>query len=120
MAGISTLEPSRVDLLRGALFETYVAQNVAALIEAHLPDAQLAYWHEQGRHEVDLVVEIGRKVFAIEVKAATRWSESDLSGLRVFLDRTPACVSAILAYNGRQAAKLADRLWVIPMGQLIE
>ena len=120
MAGISTLEPSRVDLLRGALFETYVAQNVAALVEAHLPDAQLAYWHEQGRHEVDLVVEIGRKVFAIEVKAATRWSESDLSGLRAFLDRTPACVSAILAYNGRQAAKLADRLWVIPMGQLLE
>jgi hypothetical protein len=120
MAGVTILEPGRDDLLRGALFETYVGQNLAALLEAHLPDAQLAYWHEQGRHEVDFVIEVGRRVFAVEVKAATRWDDSDLSGLRAFLDRTPACVSAVLAYNGREAVKLADRLWAIPMGHLLE
>ncbi|MFA5863931.1 MAG: ATP-binding protein [Phycisphaerae bacterium] len=120
MAGVTTLEPGRDDLLRGALFETYIAQNLAALLEAHLPDARLAYWHEQGRHEVDFVIEAGRKVFAVEVKAATRWRESDLSGLRAFLDRTSACVAAVLAYNGKEAVRLDDRLWAIPMGQLLE
>jgi len=120
MAGVTALEPGRDDLLRGALFETYIGQNLAALLEAHLPDAQLSYWHEQGRHEVDFVIETSRKVFAIEVKAATRWSESDLSGLRAFLDRTPACVAAVLAYNGKEAVKLGKRLWAIPMGQLLE
>jgi predicted AAA+ superfamily ATPase len=68
LAGITTLEPGRDDLLRGALFETYVVQNLAALLEAQLPDAQLAFWHEQGRHEVDFVLEVGRKVFGIESK----------------------------------------------------
>ena len=106
-------------MLRGALFETYVAQNLAALLEAHLPDAQLSYWHEQGRHEVDFVIESGRKLIAIEVKAATRWNAGDLSGLRAFLDRTPACIAAVLAYNGRNAVKLEDRLWAIPMGHLL-
>jgi len=120
MAGVNALEPGRDDLLRGALFETYMAHNLAALIEAHLPDAQLAYWHEQGRHEVDFVIETGRKVFAIEVKAATRWNERDLSGLKAFLGRTPDCVAAVLAFNGKEAAKLAERLWAIPMGQLLE
>ena len=120
LAGMTTLEPGHDDLLRGALFETYIAQNLAALLEAHRPDAQLAYWHEQGRHEVDFVIEDGRKVYAIEVKAATRWSEGDLSGLRKFLERTPACAGAILAYNGKDAAKLSDRLWAIPMGQLLQ
>jgi predicted AAA+ superfamily ATPase len=120
MAGITTIEPGHDDLLRGALFEAYFGQNLAALLEAHLPDAQLAYWHEQGRYEVDFVIEAGRRVFAIEVKAATRWGESDLAGLRAFLDRTPACAAAVLAYNGREAVRLADRLWTIPMGQLIE
>ena len=120
MAGIGTLEPGHDDLLRGALFETFVAQNLAALLEAHMPDAQLAYWHEQGRHEVDFVIERGRAVYAIEVKAATRWKESDLTGLRAFLDRTPACIAAILAYNGKEPAKLGDRLWAIPMGKLLE
>jgi predicted AAA+ superfamily ATPase len=120
MAGITTLEPGRDDLLRGALFETYVAQNLAALLEAHLPDTQLTYWHEQGRHEVDFVIEADRKVFGIEVKAATRWSESDLSGLRAFLERTPACVAGVQAYNGKEAVKLDERLFAIPIGQLLE
>ena len=111
LAGITALEPGRDDLLRGALYETYVTQNVAAVLEAHLPDAHLMYWHEQGRHEVDLVIEAGRQVLAIEVKAATRWSNDDLSGLRAFRDRTPGCVAAVLAYNGRAAAKLDDRIW---------
>lgn len=120
MAGITTLTPGRDDLLRGGLFETYVAQNLAALLEAHLPDAQLAFWHEQGRHEVDFVIEADRKIFGIEVKAATRWSASDLSGLRAFLDRTPACVAAVLAYNGKESVKLDERLFAIPLGQLLE
>ena len=120
MAGIATLDPGRDSLLRGALFETYVAQNLAALLESHWPDAQLAFWHEQGRHEVDFVIEVGRKVFAIEVKAASRWSEGDLAGLRAFLERTPACVAAVLAYNGREAVKLGERLFAIPLGNLLE
>jgi len=119
LAGVAALDPGRDDLLRGALFETYVAQNVAALLEAHLPDAQLSYWHEQGRHEVDLVIEHDRKVVAIEVKAATRWNEKDLSGLRAFLDRTPDCHAAVLAYNGKEAVRLDKLLWAIPMGHLL-
>ncbi|HEX7551246.1 MAG TPA: hypothetical protein VF579_11805, partial [Candidatus Methylomirabilis sp.] len=78
------------------------------------------YWHEQGRHEVDFVIEVNRKIVGIEVKAATRWSENDLSGLRAFLERTPACGAAVLAYNGKEAVKLDDKLWAIPMGQLLE
>jgi predicted AAA+ superfamily ATPase len=120
MAGVSSLEPGRDDLLRGAFFETYVAHNLAALLEAHLPDARLAYWHEQGRHEVDFVIEANRTVVGIEVKAATRWSEADLSGLRAFLERTPACGAAVLAYNGKEAAKLDDKVWAIPLGHLLE
>jgi len=119
-AGVGALQSGRDDLLRGALFETYAAQNLAALLEAHRPDAQLTYWHEQGRHEVDFVIEEGRKVLAIEVKAATRWSENDLSGLRAFADRTPACAAAVLAYNGREAVRLGDRLWALPLGHLLQ
>jgi predicted AAA+ superfamily ATPase len=83
-------------------------------------EAQMSYWHEQGRHEVDFVIEMGRKVFAFEIKAATRWTDSDLSGLRAFLERTPACVAAVPAYNGKEAVKLDERLFAIPLGQLLE
>lgn len=116
---MTTIEPGRDELLRGALFETYVTQNLSALLEAHLAESQLSYWHEQGRHEVDLVIESGRHVFALEIKAATRWSESDLSGLRAFVDRTPACVAAVLVYNGREAVKLEGKLYAIPLAHLL-
>jgi hypothetical protein len=69
---------------------------------------------------VDFVIQQGRDVMAIEVKAATRWTESDLAGLRAFLDRTPACVSAVLAYNEREAVQLGDLLWVLPLGHLLD
>jgi len=120
LAGVTSIEPGHDDPMRGALFETYVAQNLAALLEAHLPDAKLAFWHEQGRHEVDFVIEAGRKVLAIEVKAATRWGEGDLSGLRAFRERTPACAAAVLAYNGKEAVKLGEGLFAIPLGRLLE
>ena len=119
LAGVAKLEPGRDGLLRGALFETYITQNLSALLEAYMPDTQLSYWHEQGRHEVDLVIESGRQVFALEIKAATRWSESDLSGLRAFVDRTPDCVAAVLVYNGREAVKLQGKLCAIPLAHLL-
>lgn len=120
LAGVDNIEPGRDDLLRGALYETYVAQNLSALLEAHVPNAQLAYWHEQGRHEVDFVIEAGRRVFAIEVKAATRWDDSEIAGLRAFINKTPTCVAAVLAYNGRESVQLDDKLFVIPLGRLLE
>jgi predicted AAA+ superfamily ATPase len=119
LAGISQLEPGRDDVLRGALYETYVVQNLSAILEAHVPHVEMSYWHEQGRQEVDIVIEAGRKVIAIEVKAATRWTDSEIAGLRAFLERTPACVAAVLTYNGREAVQLGKKLFAIPIGLLI-
>lgn len=119
LAGVRNLEPGCDERMRGALLETYVAQNLAALLEAHVPEAGLSYWHEQGRHEVDFVIETDRRVCAIEVKAGTQWGDQDLAGLRAFLERTPACESAVLAYNGTDAVRLGEKLWALPLGHLL-
>lgn len=119
LAGVRNLDDARNESMRGPLLETYVAQNLCALLEAHVPDAELGYWHEQGRHEVDFVIETGQRVWAVEVKAAAQWNERDLAGLRVFLERTPACEGAVLAYNGAEAVRLEERLWAVPLGHLL-
>lgn len=105
--------------LKGHLFETYVAQNLLAIMEAHQPKARLHFWQVQGRHEVDFVIEHGSKVLAVEVKSGTRWSGRDLSGLKAFLSVTPNCTGAILAYNGEEQVSLGDRLWAVPLGTLL-
>ncbi len=119
LAGVQDLADERDERLRGGLYETYAAQNIAAILEAHAPSAQIFYWHEQGRHEVDLVIESGRRVAAIEVKAGSRWRDEELAGLRTFLERTPACIAAVLAYNGREAVRLDEKLYAIPLGHLL-
>ena len=119
LSQVSSLEPPAAEPMRGALLETWVVQNLSAILEAYLPDATISYWHEQGRHEVDLVIEAGGKAWAIEIKAASRWSDSDVSGLSAFVDRTPQCVAAILAYNGTSVVPLGKKLWAIPLGHVL-
>ena len=103
------------DPMKGALLETYVAQNLAAILDSEWPGAGLSYWHVQGRHEVNFVIEEGRETLAVEVKAAARWNDRDLAGLKAFLDKTPHCRLAILAYSGSETIRLGDRLWALPL-----
>lgn len=119
LAGVASLDVTAAEPLRGALFETYVAQNLSAILEARWPEARLSFWNVQGRHEVDFVIEAGRETLAVEVKAASRWDDRALSGLRAFLSRTPGCRAAILAHNGTEAVRLDDRLWAVPLGLLL-
>jgi hypothetical protein len=107
------------DVLWGALLETYAAQNLAAILESDWPEARLAYWHVQGRHEVDFVIEAGRDTVAIEVKAAARWDDRDLAALRAFLEKTARCRVALLAHGGVETVKLADRLWAVPLAAVL-
>ena len=118
LAGVTSLDPAAEEPMRGALYETWVAQNLRSVLGAWIPGARLHYWHVQGRHEVDFVVEAGRRSIGIEVKAAARWTARDLRGLRAFSERTPSCVAAILAYNGVDAVSLGDRLYAVPLATL--
>lgn len=116
LAGVNELGTSP---LRGQLFETYVAQNLLSIIESRWQEARLYFWHIQGRHEVDFIIEARNKCLAIEIKAAERWQEQDLSGLKAFIKSTPHCIAGILAYNGREILRLGEKLWAIPLGVLL-
>lgn len=119
LSGISNLDADYGEPLRGAIFENYVAQHLFAVLELNIPNAKIFFWNIQGRHEVDFIVESGKDIVAIEVKAASRWNDRDLSHLKTFLSLMPHCKAAILAYNGTDAVKLGDRLWAIPIRLLL-
>lgn len=105
--------------MRGRLYETFVYQNLAGILSAYLPDAELCFWSVQGRHEVDFVVSVGRQAVAIEVKAGSRFGRGDLAGLRAFASKTPNVVAGVLAYNGSEALSLGEGLFAIPLGLLL-
>lgn len=107
------------DILRGPLYETYVLQNLISIVEQRIPPGRVYYWQTQQGREVDFVIELGKEVMAIEVKSGENWSKGDLAGLSAFLSLTPNCKAAIIAYNGREAVKLGEKLWAIPLGILL-
>lgn len=116
LAGIEELER---ESLKGAMFETYVAQNLMGIITARWPRAEMYFWNVQGRHEVDFIIEDGHKCLAIEVKAAERWQDRDVAGLRAFLSATPHCKAAIFAYNGTEVVNLGEKIWAVPTSLLL-
>ncbi len=119
LADVDNIGPRAEEPMRGALMETFVAQNLVAALDARWPKARLSFWNVQGRHEVDFVIEAGRDNLAIEVKAGARREESDLTGLRAFLGATPRCRTAVLAYNGSAVVRIEDRLLAIPIRRLL-
>ena len=105
--------------LKGAIFETYVAQNLLSIIESKWQEASLYFWHIQGRYEVDFVIEAQNKCIAIEVKAGEKWEDRELSGLKVFVNNTENCIAGIVAHNGNNIARLGEKLWAIPLSVLL-
>jgi len=119
LSGLDISASIKNDLLFGALFETYVAQNLLSILNSKWQDAALYFWSIQGRNEVDFVIEAERSCIALELKSASRWQGRDLAGLNAFLKATPHCKAAILCYNGEDAVKLGERLWALPINLIL-
>ena len=115
----SIKESDLSDTTRGALLESYVAQNLAGILSAYYPDSKIAYWNIQGRYEVDFIIEIGGRTIAIEVKSGSRWKESDLQGLKAYLAGNKNCLGGLLAYNGHEVLKLSKNIWAVPVDLLL-
>lgn len=116
LAGTDTLTDHP---LKGAMMETYIAQNLVGILDATWPQATIAFWNIQGRHEVDFVIEVGHRCIAVETKASPLWDRKDLAGLKSFMAATPDCVAGILAHNGTTAVRIGERLWAIPLSLLL-
>jgi uncharacterized protein len=119
LSEVDDLRPGTDEPLRGALFETFVHQNLAGILAAAEGRRDLAFWSVQGRHEVDFVVASGRRFVAIEVKAGARFSDRDISGLRTFVERTAGEGVGLLAYDGSELVSLGNRLYAVPAGLLL-
>ena len=109
---------TREGLLLGALFESLVALNVRVYAQAaQARVSHLQTWNDS--REVDLIVEKGRRMVAIEVKLVATPGRDDTRQLRWLLDRVGADVSdAVLVTTGRHAYRDRDGIAVVPAALL--
>jgi predicted AAA+ superfamily ATPase len=108
------------DLL-GRVIETFVVGQIRAELALMTPRPRLHHLRTaEGRHEVDLVIEVGaRKLVAIEIKATSKPGPDDARHLR-WLKRElgDSLVAAVLLHCGPQALELDGGVIACPISSL--
>jgi predicted AAA+ superfamily ATPase len=101
---------------RGALFEGWVLALLRAYAEERELYEEIFYWAPtQSRGvEVDFLLRRGSELLALEVKAASRFSRSWLSGLKAIGD-LGGLVRRILVYTGRERLETEHGIEVWPL-----
>lgn len=101
---------------RGPLLEGWILTVLRAHNDGSDLFEEISYWAPaQARQtEVDFLLRRGREYLALEIKAQSRFSTSQLSGLRAIAD-LPRLVRRVLVYLGDRRLKTEDGIEVWPL-----
>lgn len=91
---------------RGAIFEALVVSELLKNFLHRGEQPALYFWRDSGGHEVDILIDMGRDVVAVEAKSAQTWVPDFLDGLRYWreLSKRPGGPAALI-YGGDRAFK---------------
>jgi len=107
--------------LRGRWFDAFATMQVRAELAAASPAPAMHHLRvESGRHEIDLLVELGRgKVFAIEFKAGAAPSPADARHLTWLRDEIgDRFAGGVVLHAGQSVVELGDRIAAIPLSAM--
>jgi predicted AAA+ superfamily ATPase len=100
---------------RGAHLENLVLCDLLAWRDLQVRRPEVLYWRTAEGTEVDFVIESGRRLVPIEVKAAERLVPADAKGLETFLDEYASRADGgLLLYGGREIHPLTRRVLAAP------
>jgi hypothetical protein len=118
--GSTTEDLMRDGDLLGRVLETFVVSQVAPVLELLDPPARLFHLRDQGgRHEVDLVIERGRRVVGLEVKATAAPTLRDARHLLWLRDELGDGFGAgVVLHTGTRAFEMAERIAAVPVSML--
>ena len=108
------------DLL-GRVIDTFVTAQLRAELALMTPAPRMYHLRTaEGRHEIDLLIEIGhRKIVAIEIKAKAAPSEHDVRHLRWLRQELgTTVVGAILLHTGPSSFTFADGIIAAPIAAI--
>ncbi|MBN1944526.1 MAG: ATP-binding protein [Bradymonadales bacterium] len=124
LLGIESPDQLRTHPLRGSIFETWVAGQI---IRAQLNRGQrpnLFHYRDRKGDEVDLVLDTGRHLTAIETKSGATIAPDFFGGLKRFASAIsthaePPQVTTLLIYGGDERQQRTDGL-VLPWSEVAE
>ncbi len=84
LLGLENSTQLSMHYLRGELFENMVIAEYVKRLYAQGKEPQIFYWRDSNRNEVDLLIESGRSLQAVEIKSGATLNESFFKNLRYF------------------------------------
>jgi len=104
----------------GALLESFVVQQLICQAGWVNSDLTFSHYRDKEKVEVDLVIEQGRKVWAVEVKRAASVHDKDGVGLaKISAQAGKNFKGGILLYSGANCLPLkVDKCFAVPMDRL--
>ncbi len=106
--------------LAGALFENFVASEIAKQASWCDTDVSLHHFRTAGGREVDLVLESrDGRVVGVESKLSATVRERDFGGLRHLREKLGKHFRAgVVVHTGQETLPFGDRLWAVPVSAL--
>jgi hypothetical protein len=108
--------PSQVEQhpLRGSLFENYIIAEVSKTYWHHRQTPPLFFWRDRTGHEVDLLIEQGETLHAVEIKSGETVSAGLLDGLRWWMKTSGQPASCCALVHGGAERYVREGVSVLP------
>ena len=114
LSGYYQIDELRQSREIGHLFESFIYHHVRVLANLMTPPARLYHWRTHTGNEVDIILEYGRKILAIEVKQTNKPGYGDTNGLKTFLSSHPTAAGGLLLHGGTETRWLGDKILALP------
>lgn len=98
----------------GNLFEHFIVQQIRSLQKSFDVQLRLSTYRTENNAEVDLILEQGSTVFAIEIKASKNVGPSDLRGLQSFANFYGKKHQAMVLYLGEDERRTESGVQILP------
>lgn len=106
--------------LLGQLLETFVYQELRKHADWHEEALSFFHFRNKDKIEVDIIIEQGRKLAGIEIKAAATITQSDFKGLIKLKDANGERFAAgVVFYDGEHILSFGERLFAVPISLLV-
>ena len=121
LMGVDTRTLAADRPLLGQLLETFVFQELRRQGSWHDGPVNFFHYRDKDQVEVDIVLEHGRQVAGVEVKAGATVTASDFRGLRRLKEATGDSFAAgVVLYDGESLVGFGESLYAVPVRLLWE
>ncbi|HEX7879459.1 MAG TPA: ATP-binding protein [Candidatus Eisenbacteria bacterium] len=103
---------------RGLLLEQFVGLEILCRTGSLWPDARLHHFRTRAGLEVDYLLEVGREVWGIEVKASSSVGRADFRGLNALDTHVRTLKRRIVVFLGDRA-QAYDGVEVLPLAEFL-